>query len=79
MSVALDGVDAAILDVRLPDGRAFPVAERLTMAGIPFLFCSGTPFDVPRGEFPGVKVVMKPASAFGVVESAIALMGTSGA
>lgn len=34
-------VDCAILDVRLTDGDVFPVADRLTASGIPFVFHSG--------------------------------------
>ncbi|WP_312948334.1 response regulator [Agrobacterium sp.] len=34
-------VDCAILDVRLIDGEVFPVADRLTSSGIPFVFHSG--------------------------------------
>ncbi len=37
-----DGIDAAILDLNLGDGRtAYPIAERLNALGVPHLFATG--------------------------------------
>lgn len=55
--------DAAILDVRLPDGEVYPVAEALRDRDVPFLFHSG---HARRDEldlrFPGAPAVTKPAA-----------------
>lgn len=43
------GVDFALLDVDLADGKSFAVAEALRARAIPFAFVSGSrPGDVPR-------------------------------
>jgi DNA-binding response OmpR family regulator len=42
------GIDFALLDVDLTDGKSFPVAEALRARSIPFAFVSGSrPGDVP--------------------------------
>ncbi len=43
----LDGLDAAILDIRLDGDSVFPLAERLAERGLPFGFVSGYN-DAPR-------------------------------
>ena len=37
-----DGVDFAFLDVDLPDGKSFPLAERLHESQVPFAFVSAS-------------------------------------
>ena len=56
-------LDAAILDVRLPDGEVFPVARQLCELEVPFLFHSAhvRGDDLP-GCFDGVPIVPKPSS-----------------
>jgi DNA-binding response OmpR family regulator len=49
---ALEGkIDAAVLDVRLPDGDSVPIARRLAERGAPFLFQSAHfgALDLPPG------------------------------
>ena len=43
-----DGLDFAILDIDLPDGKSFPIAERLEAGRIPFMFVSAS----ARSELP---------------------------
>jgi len=71
LSLAGNGIDAAILDVRLGDERVFPVAERLQALGVPFLFCSGTPEEMPQSLFASVPRFRKPCSARQVIVQAI--------
>ena len=66
-------VDVAILDIRLGDEKVFPVAYRLAEEGIPFLFCSGTGWDMPEGMFSQVRLIPKPANAGMVVDEALAI------
>ena len=57
------GIDAAVLDINLPDGLVTPVADVLTARGVAVLFCTGV--EVPPGlktRFPDLPVVLKPAS-----------------
>lgn len=43
-----DGLDFAFLDIDLPDGKSFPIAERLEAGHIPFAFVSAS----ARSELP---------------------------
>jgi DNA-binding NtrC family response regulator len=60
VTVDIDRVDAAVLDVNLRDERVFPVADALTAARVPFIFATGYDAgiipdiyaDVPRCEKP---------------------------
>jgi CheY-like chemotaxis protein len=53
--------DAAILDVRLPDGTVFDVAKHLQAGGVPFMFCTADSEDPQLlSAWPGVMVVSKP-------------------
>lgn len=73
-SLSVD-VDVAILDIRLGDEKVFPVAYRLIEVGIPFLFCSGTAFDMPEGVFSQIPLLHKPVPAERVVTCALGLAG----
>ena len=60
---AKDGdFDAAILDINLGDGMAYPVAEILSARGIPFIFATGYGESVLDSDFADVPVVQKPFS-----------------
>lgn len=80
VKAALEHVDgaefhAALLDVRLPDGTAFDIAERLEASGIPFVFCTAD--DEDSGQFsrwPHVPVLPKPHKANLVVMTLVALL-----
>lgn len=72
-----DGIDAAVLDVNLGDGRtAYPIADRLIAMGVPHLFatgdirvsCASRYADQPRRDKPFVeaelvRVVVKLAAS----------------
>ena len=55
-------IDAAVLDVRLPDGEVFPVAERLAARDVPMVFHSGHADrkDLEK-QFPSAIALSKPA------------------
>jgi DNA-binding NtrC family response regulator len=57
-----DDLAAAVLDVRLPDGEVFPVAEALRARGVPIVFHSGhARIDEVRGCYPDAAALPKPA------------------
>lgn len=53
-------VDAAILDVKLRDGAAYPVAEKLRQRRIPFLFATACEKSGISAEFAQENWVCKP-------------------
>jgi two-component SAPR family response regulator len=58
---AKDGdFDAAILDINLGDGMAYPVAEILSARGIPFIFVTGFEADAVDDRFSKVPILQKP-------------------
>ena len=58
---AKDGdFDAAILDINLSDGMAYPVAEILSARGIPFIFVTGFEADAVDDRFSKVPILQKP-------------------
>jgi len=52
--------DAAILDINLGDGMAYPVAEILSARGVPFVFITGYEADTVDVRFSDVPVLQKP-------------------
>ena len=52
--------DAAILDINLGDGMAYPVADIVVARGIPFVFVTGYEPDTVDKRFSGVSVLKKP-------------------
>jgi DNA-binding response OmpR family regulator len=59
--VAADGVEAAILDVNLPDGDVGPVIAALANKGIVLLVHTGAGLTPElRGQYPGLRVFAKP-------------------
>jgi CheY-like chemotaxis protein len=52
--------DAAILDINLSDGMAYPVAEILSERGVPFAFVTGYEADMVDERFSKVPVLQKP-------------------
>jgi PAS domain S-box-containing protein len=52
--------DAAILDINLSDGMAYPVAEILSQRGVPFAFVTGYEADTVDERFSKVPVLQKP-------------------
>jgi DNA-binding response OmpR family regulator len=55
-----DGIDGAILDRTLLDGKVTPVAVMLVERAIPFIFYSGSEPDLFKEEFPAVRSFQKP-------------------
>jgi two-component sensor histidine kinase/DNA-binding response OmpR family regulator len=61
LSAARDGdFDAAILDINLGDGMAYPVAEILSARGVPFVFLTGYDADMVDSRFVAVPILQKP-------------------
>ena len=52
--------DAAILDINLGDGMAYPVADILSARGVPFVFITGYEADTVEERFSHVPVLQKP-------------------
>ena len=64
-----DGIDAAILDRTLMDGKASPVAAYLIERAIPFIFYSGSSPDRLKEEFPSISTFSKPTAAEHLVQA----------
>jgi len=64
-----DGIDGAILDRTLLDGKVTPVAAMLIERAIPFIFYSGSSPDRLKEEFPAVKVFQKPTAPEHLVQA----------
>ena len=59
------GPHLAILDIKLRDGLAYPVADALRARGVPFLFASGIdPAAIPAA-YAGVALAQKPVALRG--------------
>ena len=71
LEIAMSNIfDAAILDVRLPDGTVFDVAAHLQAGGVPFMFCTADNEDPQLFlAWPGVTVVSKPHNSDIVLSS----------
>lgn len=52
--------DLAVLDVNVDNHLVFPVARKLGIAGVPFMFMSGTPGTAVPSEFRGHPFLFKP-------------------
>lgn len=56
-------LDAAVLDLNLGDGdTTYPVADRLEVLGVPYLFATGEPHRAKAGGFNEPPVLGKPYS-----------------
>lgn len=61
---------AALLDVRLPDGDVFPVAEELSRRQVPLVFHSGhAQAEAISERFPGATTLSKPAPETMLIEA----------
>ena len=61
LQAAKDGdYDAAILDINLGDGMAYPVADIVSARGIPFVFVTGYDADTIDERFCAVPILQKP-------------------
>ncbi len=62
LELSENSYDAAVLDIRLPDGEVFPVAERLSKSRIPIIFHSGNAeSSTAKTLFPDAVALVKPA------------------
>jgi CheY-like chemotaxis protein len=55
-------IDGAILDVNLGGEKVYPVAERLSARGVPFVFCTGYGLSGISRAFANVPTIAKPYS-----------------
>jgi DNA-binding response OmpR family regulator len=74
-AVEKGGLDAAILDLRLGQESATPVARALAAKGVPFMFYTGQLGDDPDlREWPRRRVLSKPAQAETIVAAVAGLL-----
>ncbi len=64
----IEGVDLAVLNVRVRDGVTYPLAEQLRGLGIPFVFASGQANDTEPEEWRTSSWIAKPYHPSAVVE-----------
>jgi len=70
-----DGISAAVLDVQLGAERIDPVARLLWDRGISFVFYTGqNDLDTIRAEWPGCKIISKPAPSRMIVHALAELL-----
>jgi DNA-binding NtrC family response regulator len=70
-----NGLKAAILDVRIGRETISPVARHLAARGTPFLFYTGQVSSDPAlMEWPGCRIVAKPAQAKAIVTAVAELL-----
>lgn len=63
MAIASQFFNIAVLDIRLPDGEVYPVAEALTLTKTPLIFHSGnTETSEIHIKFPGAVALSKPVN-----------------
>lgn len=61
---------AAVLDIRLPDGEVFPVAERLSKSRVPIIFHSGNAeATAVKDLFPDAIALLKPAQEHTLIDA----------
>ena len=66
----LQDLDAAVLDVDVNGQEVFPLADRLTAAGIPFVFHTGRrETDVLSKSYGQIRVLRKPCLSDQIVET----------
>lgn len=67
---ALSGIDAAVLDVDLPDGKVYALAETLQARGVPIVFHSGQArAEDLAARFPEALALSKPAAEARMIEA----------
>jgi len=63
------GLDAAVLDVNLRGSTVYPIADRLTAAGVPFIFATGYDAGVIPAAYRHIPRCEKPVSPQLVAEA----------
>lgn len=77
-AAAAQGLNAALLDLRLGNESSEPVADLLIERGIPFLFFSGQSLpEAMRQKFPRVRCLLKPVGFRDLLGAAAGLLGQS--
>ncbi|MEM7730202.1 MAG: response regulator [Pseudomonadota bacterium] len=70
LEAARDSYAVAVLDVRLPDGEIYPVADQLATLGVPLVFHSGhAQQELLEEQFPGATALSKPAPETMLIEA----------
>lgn len=67
-AVSAGGFDCAIVDMNLRGDMAFPIADQLREAGIPFLIATGYNSAALPSRFADVPVVEKPSDSGKIIE-----------
>jgi hypothetical protein len=67
-------LSSAVLDFHLQSGNSFPVAVKLHAAGVPFIFYTANNIPELPAAWPGIPVVMKPASPVRLVGALVSLV-----
>jgi hypothetical protein len=70
-------LSSAVLDFRLRFENSFPVAAKLHAAGAPFIFYTANDASELSAAWPGVPIVMKPASPVRLVSTLVSLVNLS--
>jgi len=71
----MDGISAAVLDVRIGADSIAPVARKLAARGTPFLFYTGqTGNDPMMTEWPNCRTISKPAQPHIIVKAVADLL-----
>jgi DNA-binding response OmpR family regulator len=70
------GISAAVLDINLEGRHVAPVADRLSMLGVPFLFATGYGSDCDTGGHDAAPVVAKPFEPERLIAAVEALAST---
>ena len=73
-----NGFDCAILDMNLRGDMAYPIADQLQAAGIPFLIATGYSSASLPERFAGVPRVEKPSDIAKMIEALPALLARRG-
>jgi DNA-binding response OmpR family regulator len=63
------GIDAAVLDINLQGEAVLPVADRLALLGVPFLFATGYSEGLGTGEHESAPTLCKPFNTEKLVEA----------
>jgi CheY-like chemotaxis protein len=71
----VEGIDAAILDVNINDGRSYPIATRLKERGVPFVFATGYGEDGLNWQGGATELLPKPYRKEQVQSALLKLVG----
>jgi DNA-binding response OmpR family regulator len=72
------GIGAAVLDINLDGEHVGPVADRLAVLGVPFLFATGYGENCDTGGHADARVLRKPFSPHALVDAVEALASARG-